>query len=652
MKNRCLILFFIILFVVQPVYTQNMRRLDSLFKVLDKNKTDSAKCLTLIDLSKEYRFNDINKAKEYNEEAKKLAVSLNNQKLYILSLLNESALYSINSNNYRALEIMYDALNKAEKSGCKCVMPVIYCNLGSIYWKLENYSKAEEYYKEALKYSKYCERKNNSGWIYNNLANVYIHNSDYVGALNLLNKAIKIIDQSDTDILSMVYSSIGECYSAIRNYSLALLFFNNADKICTDNNINYTGAVVKYDISNIWFKKRNYQKCLDYLWQSLKICLDNSYKDYIYKNYKLIAECYENLGDSKAALENYKNYMEYREYFLQEENYKKLNEFNNRYSILAKQNEIAAKDKNIKVQESRISNQSALIKILFVSGIILLVLLSLLFKFLKKFKHLNVSLGQKNKEITDQNEEIKSITNNLEQQRDHLELVNQTKDKFFSIIAHDLKNPIGSFGQMTELLSDSFDKMSNDDIKRIIRVLQNSAKYSFELLSNLLEWSRSQTGQINYNPMNYNLYDLVQTLINIFEVQTTNKNIQIFNEIDHELVCYFDRNMITTVIRNLISNSVKFTNKGGIIKIYNESNEKRAKIYVEDNGVGMSKDLLYEIFRIDTKVTRKGTENEKGTGLGLILCKEFVEKNNGSIGVESEEGVGAKFWFTLSKEYK
>ncbi|MCX7908027.1 MAG: ATP-binding protein [Ignavibacteria bacterium] len=244
-------------------------------------------------------------------------------------------------------------------------------------------------------------------------------------------------------------------------------------------------------------------------------------------------------------------------------------------------------------------------------------------------------------------EHRKKVEEELRKSEQKLRELNATKDKFFSIIAHDLKNPIGAFKNVLELLYKNFDDFSKDELLQFIEPLRESSIQLFSLLENLLLWSRSQTGSINIQPSEFNLSELIKQNISLLSLQADNKKIKLEAEVPQRLTVFADLNTITTVLRNLISNAIKFTNPGGEVKVIAKIKENFAEICVQDNGVGMNQDTLSKLFRIDVHHTALGTAKEKGTGLGLIICKEFVEVNGGKIWVESQENKGSKFYFTI-----
>lgn len=236
--------------------------------------------------------------------------------------------------------------------------------------------------------------------------------------------------------------------------------------------------------------------------------------------------------------------------------------------------------------------------------------------------------------------------NKLEKSEKELKELNSSKDKFFSIIAHDLKAPLSGFIGLSNELSDNADTLSPEEVKEHAKSMNDSAKNIYQLLENLLEWSRTITGKKQVTKDNLNPHIIAETLIGLFKDVSKSKNVSLINEFDSKVYLYGDANMFTTILRNLISNSIKFTQDGEISVGMSEV-DGMAQVFVKDTGVGMKEETKAKLFRIDQNVTELGTNQEKGTGLGLILCKEFVEKNGGNIWVESELGKGTTFYFTF-----
>jgi signal transduction histidine kinase len=245
-----------------------------------------------------------------------------------------------------------------------------------------------------------------------------------------------------------------------------------------------------------------------------------------------------------------------------------------------------------------------------------------------------VELQMQNEELNLKNEELTKL--NIE------------KDKFFSIIAHDLRSPFNNLLGLTEMMVRELPDLSVDKMQELAVNMKNSAAGLFRLLENLLQWSRMQQGLVPFNPLLIKLLPLVDESIETVMESVKSKRLDLIYDIPYDFEVYADSNMLKTVIRNLFSNAVKFTPKGGRILLSAKSNsEESAEISISDTGIGMSHAMIDNLFRIDVQCNREGTEGESSTGLGLIICRDFIGKHGGRLWVVSEEGNGSDFKFTL-----
>lgn len=243
--------------------------------------------------------------------------------------------------------------------------------------------------------------------------------------------------------------------------------------------------------------------------------------------------------------------------------------------------------------------------------------------------------------------ERKRVEKALKDSEARLIALNSAKDKFFSIIAHDLKGPFNSIIGFSDLLVERVRDKDFDEIEKYALIIQNSSRRAMDLIMNLLEWSRSRTGRLDFNPEKIDLVVLIKTISQLLNDSAQQKSITLYTELPQKMIVFVDKAMIGTVLRNLISNAVKFTNRGGEIVISVNEVRDNVIVTVADNGVGIKPDAMDKLFVIEKSYSTVGTNDEKGTGLGLILCKEFIEKHGGTIWVESEFGQGSKFHFTI-----
>jgi PAS domain S-box-containing protein len=245
--------------------------------------------------------------------------------------------------------------------------------------------------------------------------------------------------------------------------------------------------------------------------------------------------------------------------------------------------------------------------------------------------------------------EYKKIEGSLKETNEELKKLNSTKDKFFSIIAHDLRRPFQSLLGYSELLATEIESLSHEEIKQFGKGLNENLNSLFSLLENLLNWSMMQRNMLEYNPKKINLYDLVNKIIEILSKIAAGKNISLSNNIKKGTPVYADVDMLRSIVQNLIMNAIKFTPTEGRIIVSSVNKEGFVEVSIQDTGIGIETEKISRLFSFGSKFTTDGTAGEKGTGLGLPLCKEFIERNGGKVRVESEIGKGSKFTFTLRR---
>ena len=242
-------------------------------------------------------------------------------------------------------------------------------------------------------------------------------------------------------------------------------------------------------------------------------------------------------------------------------------------------------------------------------------------------------------EITD----IKRYERDILENQDKLKELNATKDIFFSIIAHDLRNPFNALLGLTKQLFKNYEKYDVDDIKNYLHVIYNSADQTHKLLDNLLKWAATQTKTLKPNFQSINLLSLVNETINLLEETANQKNIRIINKIYEDYFAEIDYNMMFTITRNILSNAIKFTNNNGLIKVSATPYSEYIILCIADNGIGMDENQINALFDIAELQHTRGTNNEAGSGLGMVLCNELIKLNHGEITVNSEKNKGTEF---------
>lgn len=475
-------------------------------------------------------------------------------------------------------------------------MAVNYNGLGDVFSSLNKTDSANVNFSKAFHLFKILKKTGYQAIALANLASVYTNYPDS------LNQAIDYFDQTWTKFRELGW--------------------------------NHYEAEIKQGIGIVLCKQGKYKEALSAYNESLRLT-DQYNRGFSLKKiiYQGLSEAYEKMGDFKSALKYHVLFAQYSDSLDQKEKYEQIVNLEKQYETKKKENEIIRLQAKQELTNIQLSKNKQLKLLGFISAILLLlVVFFVLLKYFEKIKS-NDLLKEKNQKI--------------EQSEQELRILNVAKNKFFSIIAHDLKNPFHTVMGYSWLLSKDYNRYTEEERRQFALDINQSTNSIFRLLQNLLEWSRSQTGRLEFMPLEIEFKRVLENSVSVLRSMAEQKNISIKSEYSGDLIIFADPLMIETVLRNLITNAIKFTPENGLIVISAKQTNDHVSIDVCDSGFGISEEDIQNLFRIDSKVKRKGTNNEDGSGLGLILCKEFVDKNNGTIWVESTPGKGSSFSFTI-----
>lgn len=515
----------------------------------------------------------------------------------------------------------------------------IYLNkeLGYTYWMTGELGKSIEQHQNILTYAKAERIPKLEAEAHTDLASIYANENDFDKALSHYQNALETYRRIKSPLpeaeclmaVADIYLIQNKPERAYENYLAALNILRNL----SDAEIQL--AKLYNSVAQYYLKKNNATRALANLRLANPLAQKSQNQELIQNTYGLLSKAYKELRDYEKALEYSELFKALEDFLQKEKNDRSILKMQSRHTINQKQSlidqlELNRIQKDFELEKEKRFKEFLIIMVALIA--IILILILTLFILQRK----------SNKKLKEANLKVKA-------QNDELEDLNATKDKFFSIISHDLKGPLNSLTSFSGLLMNHTSSLSTEEIQMLAKDLDKSLKNLFALLENLLQWSRSQTGNIEFTAEEFDLTEMLNENKKLLDKQAENKKIDIEVKNTKPIKVKAHLNSITTVIRNLLSNAIKFTDEGGQIKmgVVVESNQYVVKI--ADNGVGMPKDVASKIFRIDTKHSTQGTAKEKGTGLGLILCKEFVEKNGGKIWVKSEEGKGTIFSFSLPK---
>lgn len=380
---------------------------------------------------------------------------------------------------------------------------------------------------------------------------------------------------------------------------------------------------------------KNYPAAISHTKTALDLANEYNYKTVIRDASKTLSEAYKESGKTADALRELENHLRYKEEIENEEMQKRLSGLKNKFTF-------QKYEKNL--EEQRFENERQ--KIYLGGAIIILLILAVTSLFLLSF---NKKLHKINLLLEDKNALIKGQADELERKNNELQESNDAKDKLFSIIAHDLRSPFQVLTGISTLLREDYYELSTEERLEFIKNMDTTANRTYDLVENLLHLSASRTGKLAINPQVLHPGEIIDNIISLYEIQISNKNLVVKNNIKDEVGVIADKQAFQIIIRNLLNNAIKYSLPGGVIffNLCNHNEEGKICLSVEDTGTGMDDELSKSIFNINKIKSRKGTEGEKGTGLGLGLCRELVEKQGGKIWVESKINEGSKFRFTL-----
>lgn len=520
-------------------------------------------------------------------------------------------------------------------------------NLGHIYLDQKNFKKALTIYKEALTLKEKGGDGAGTSKILKNIAQVQLQINQISNARAMLAQALKISSRiDDQKDIADIFNEMGNVEKQAGNYDIAIKHYKKAAEVYQSLSNFESKALCIRKIGEIQIIKKQFTEAEENINQSIKTGFQtgNAYL----KSYGYLAkhDLYKAKGSHKLALSNYILHTKIKDSL---ENLKR-NEANLEAQLDL---ELDQKKTEIKVMEAEVETLKQKAELdkaniekqrnfrNFLVMVILLVVTLLgaaTLSFLQKRKYANA--------LEEKIDEINQINEKLIESETHLKQTVQTKDKLFSIIAHDLRSPFTALVGLSEVLSEKTNELSSEEIAELSKHIHQSATGVLALTDNLLSWSRSQTGKLTINPQTLSLKEIVDNIVTVASIPAQEKKIAINTKIGNDLSIYADYDTISTAIRNLISNAIKFTPTGGSVSVSGHKISGNIEIKVSDTGVGIEPENLAKLFRVDG-LTTKGTNQESGTGLGLILCKEFVERNNGNISVESIIGLGTTFTITI-----
>jgi signal transduction histidine kinase len=564
-----------------------------------------------------------------------------NYKVAESAIYNNTGITYKNMRDYKnALKYLTKSLELKKEIGNPVKLIPTRNNIGLVYYHLQEYKMAEKYHLENIQAAKKYNLPVRLSKYYNNLGNVKIRQQKHVLALRYYLKADSSLEEGkDRYLRATILGNIAISYENLDLYNKARNYYDRALSLATEINDINTKVLALRGMQRVLYELNDTTRSKYYLDSVWNLCKENNDYWTLAAISNELTERYKKEGNYKLGLYYMDKYHEYYDSSHNIEKTKEIHRLKEKFESKQKAQRIDLLEKENKLQEE--AKEKRILQIVILIIIVFFALIASLYFWRrnKVRKRINQQLTEQNQLILEQQEEIKI-------QNENLSKANQLKDKMFQIISHDLKSPLIALDDVARIIPYCIEDEDYETLRKSSQTLNTSVSRVLGLIDNLLAWAMNQGGNIPYNPEKLRINEVVNEVMDVYHNQAEKKDIAFQNNIDSDYLVFADKNLLMTVLRNLINNAIKFTYENGNIELEAEEDEDYLRISVEDDGIGMDKERLENIFSLE-KDKSIGTHGEPGNGLGMFFTKEFVSINKGEISVESEKGKGTKISFTL-----
>lgn len=591
-----------------------------------------------------FRLGNYNKAKEHYEQARNRFNQVRQEKGVAESNYALGGIYYAQGNIAVAVEHYLDALRYYENNQDKPGMLGVYTSLAGLFARQNSFSKSIEYNLKAIALYEGSSNTMQALVAYDQVGNAYWKQNNLVKATEFFNKSLKAYsDMKNNAGIASTLNQLGNLAAEQGDYTKAIQLFNRSLEMARVMKTPYLQVLNLNALGKVNALQQKYPEAINNYKKAISQAKPANMKLELEEAYQGLSQVYEITRQQEKASTFSTLSKQIKDSLYNDSTLRQLSDLQLRYESEKKQQQIELLSKEQQIQESELLRERQLKRYFIVVSIVVgLVILILFYSFIQS-KRYTQSLKKQKDEIEQKAIEISS-------QKEKVDQLNAVKDRFFSIISHDLRNNLTAMKLYFDLISNPNYKAG--DHSEITAQIAGSVENTIDLLENLLVWASAQIKGIPIHRQRLNLHSLAQENINLLSATAAQKNITLDNRIGQEQTAIGDMDMINLVFRNLISNAIKFTPMDGTITLSCQPGESFNTISVHDNGIGISAENLGKLFDQHSHPTTKGTGNEKGTGLGLLLCKDFITQNMGNIWVESEKEKGATFYFTLPVKHE
>lgn len=635
--------FLILLFYLMPLVTlANPEQVDQdSLVVLLSGKKGKERLEILNEVATQVRESNQKIAFSFSKEADSLASSLKDTSAKSRALENIGWIYYRQGNWQKSFEYSSEAYRMALAVGDKLQAARLMNNLGALYYEQMNYEKAIEHFRRGYELATEVDDLYTRIRSLNNVALNFTQSGNQDSALYFAQTSIKLNEDAGSPYLtSFAHRVVGDVFLAKGNYDTAQVIFSKSLDLARAQKVKSFEAGVLHRLGNAFLLGGKLKEAKEVLSFSVGFCEQEGFLDELSKSHKYLAQVYEKEGNIQKAFAHLQSHQIYNDSLVNKSNRDRLNLLQGMFEENLEKSELELLKAQNENQAFRLASSKRNILILSLGLAVIAVLLIRMY-------FLNVSVSKTNQDLVSKQKRIEEQNQALESQSAELSVINETKNKLFSILGHDLRGPVGQVKAVVDLLTGN--QLDQREFESLISTLKKDIDSVNFTLNNTLQWSMSQMGGFKINAAEFNLRNTVDHSLSLLESSFKEKNLQICNQMEDEVMAFADPNSIEVAVRNVLNNAAKFSNNGGSIFIFSEKNTDFIRMCIQDQGVGMSEEQIKAILSDSYTITKSkpGTQKEKGSGLGLQLTKEFVRKNGGEVFIDSQIGVGTKFCIQL-----
>jgi two-component system, sensor histidine kinase and response regulator len=639
-KSAFLVVRALVFYLLVAPFTIFSQRYIEDKKNMSLAQQDTAQVNVLNKLSFSIRESDPSLALEYSQQATALARKLNYQQGIGRALGNAGWIYYRRGDFVRAMENSYEAMRISERIGDKEEIARSLNNIGASFYEQQQYTTSLENFKKALGISREIKDEKSVARSLNNISFLYLSAKlSLDSAWSYADQAHKVAEKiKDKYLTSFALRTKGDVFEKRRDYQQALTHYEESLVLSKGSRNNAMINATQRRIANVYLNTGKADRAIEVLAKNVTEASLYGFKEELERSYKLLAEAYYKKGEKGLAYEFLQKQSVLHDSLFNDLNTSRLAALQSNYDNDMKQAQIELLTKESALKQEEIMRQRFQLYALIGGGTLVFLFVIVL---LAGFN--NMRKAKQKLEL--QKEELAKKNGMIQEKSEELSRLNSTKDKLFSIIGHDFRSPIQNLKSLLELFNKQ--NLSQQEFEHFSKDLKNKIDSLYVNMNNLLNWSVMQLQGIQTKPAVIDLGQLVTEVSDLYTESYRKKEISFTNEISEEALAFADRDHIHLILRNLISNAFKFTPQKGSVRIYSNQAEGELEISVEDSGIGIASRDFEKLFVRETLWTVNGTNNEKGLGLGLLLCKEFIEKNRGRLFVRSEVSRGTTFTFSL-----